>query len=468
MFMNPENKKFHFIAIGGVGMSALAKYLAERGAIISGSDIQESKYTHLLEEKGVKVTIGHNAELIESGMTIAASSAVKPSNPEIIRAKELGLNILHRSDILKLVSDEFSKREKSYFIGFSGTHGKTTTSGLCSYVLSKAGYKPSYIVGGIIPDINTNGVFDGKKYFCAELDESDGTIQKYSTDIAVINNMEKDHLDYYKNGFSDMAETFNKYLSNKPSQKVIINNDDEGNNKFMKMFPSYNFITFGLNNADYSAKNIEFSGFESKFDIYKNNEKIETLKLSILGKHNVYNALAVYAAIKEAGVNTDNLAPYFYSFSGMGRRFQKVCEFDGIKIYDDYAHHPSEIKTTLAGAKNAKKEGEKTVAVFQPHRYSRLKGLWNEFKSAFDDADRLIITDVYSAGEDKIEGITSENFAKDICHNDCTYISGSMEECAQKILPLLKKNDLVITLGAGTITELGRLLEQENKRLLTK
>ena len=206
-------------------MSALAKYLVERGAVVSGADMNESKYTHLLEDKGVKVSIGHDANLIEQDMIVVASTAIKHSNPEIIRAKELGLKIYHRSDILQMISDEFSEREKSYFIGFSGTHGKTTTSGLTSYVLSKAGLEPSYVVGGIIPDINTNGAFNSEKFFIAELDESDGTVQKYSTDIAVINNMEEDHLDYYKNGFSDIVKTFDKYLSNKQNQIVVINND---------------------------------------------------------------------------------------------------------------------------------------------------------------------------------------------------------------------------------------------------
>ncbi|MCD7879359.1 MAG: Mur ligase domain-containing protein, partial [Candidatus Gastranaerophilales bacterium] len=244
-----KNKKFHFVAIGGVGMSALAVYLANHGAVVSGTDIQQSKYTLILENAGIKVNIGHNENLVEKDMTIVASSAVKNTNPEIIKAKELGLKIYHRSDILKLISDEFSKRQGSYFIGFSGTHGKTTTSGLCSYVLSKSGYSPSYVVGGIIPELGNNGIFDGEKYFCAELDESDGTIQKYSTDIAVINNLEEDHLDYYKNGFKDIAETFNKFLSNNPAQKVIINTDNSGNNSFINLYPDYNYITFGIENT---------------------------------------------------------------------------------------------------------------------------------------------------------------------------------------------------------------------------
>ncbi len=458
--MDILDKKFHFIAIGGVGMSALAKYLIERGAIVSGSDIQESKYTHLLEEKGVKIAIGHNADLIKKDMIVVASTAIKESNPEIIRAKELGLNIYHRSDILKMISDEFSQNEKGIFFGFSGTHGKTTTSGLCAYVLEKGCLNPSYVVGGIIPKINTNGAFNGTNYFSAELDESDGTIQKYSTDIAVINNMEEDHLDFYKNGFSDITETFNKYLSNKPSQKVIINNDNDGNKEFIKLYPNYNYITFGLDKADYTAKNVTFNGLESSFDIYYKEEKIDSLRLSVPGLHNIYNALAVYCALHQAGIDTKSLSKHFYTFSGMGRRFQKVCEFNNIKIYDDYAHHPSEIKTTLSSVKNAVKESANVVAIFQPHRYTRLQGLWEEFKNAFSDADRLYAIDVYPAGEDPIEGITSENFISQLQHKNAKYVSGNIDEVSAKIYSQLEENDIVITLGAGTVTKIGSLIEK--------
>lgn len=458
--MDILDKKFHFIAIGGVGMSALAKYLAERGAIVSGSDIQESKYTHLLEKKGVKISIGHNSDLINKDMIVVASTAIKETNPEIVRAKELNLKIYHRSDILKMISDEFSGNENSIFFGFSGTHGKTTTSGLCAYVLEKGGLKPSYVVGGIIPDINTNGAFNGSEYFSAELDESDGTIQKYATDIAVINNMEEDHLDYYKNGFPDIVKIFNKYLSNKPSQKVLINTDDNGNKEFIKLYQNYNYITFGLNNADYTAKEIKFNGLESSFDIYYKTEKIDSLKLSVPGKHNIYNALGVYAALHQAGINTQDLAKHFYTFSGMGRRFQKICEFNNIKIYDDYAHHPSEIKTTLSSVKNAVKESANVVAVFQPHRYTRLQGLWEEFKNAFSDADELMAIDVFPAGEEPIENITSEKFVSEISHKNAKYISGNIEEVSQKIYSLLKENDIVITLGAGTVTKIGSLIEK--------
>lgn len=445
-------------------MSALAKYLVERGAVVSGSDMNESKYTHLLEEKGVKVSIGHDEKLIQEDMIVVASTAIKNTNVEIIRAKELGLKIYHRSDILKMISDEFSERENSCFIGFSGTHGKTTTSGLASYLLAKAGLQPSYIVGGIIPDINTNGTFDSEKFFIAELDESDGTVQKYSTDIAVINNMEEDHLDYYKNGFSDIVKTFDKYLSNKSNQIVVINNDNDGNNQFMKLYPNYNYVTFGLNDADYVAKNIQYVGFGSTFDIYFKDEKIDYLKLSVPGVHNVYNALAVYVALKLSNVDMALVSEHFYSFSGMGRRFQKVCEFNNVQIFDDYAHHPSEIKTTLESVAKAKSDIQRIVAIFQPHRYSRLRGLWEEFKLAFNYADVLITTDVFSAGEYEIDGVNSSIFANEIQHNNSLYVAGSMEECADKIYPLLEQNDIIVTLGAGTITKLGKLIEDESKK----
>ncbi len=456
--VNLEDKKYHFIAIGGVGMSGLAKYMKERGNCVSGSDIQESKYTHLLESLGVKVHIGHNADLIEKDMIIIASSAIKNDNPEIIKAKELNLDILHRSDILKLISDEFSNKKDSTFIGFSGTHGKTTTSGLCSYILEKANYKPSFVVGGIIPDINTNAKYDGDKYFIAELDESDGTIQKYSTDIAVINNMEEDHLDHYKNGFNDIAETFNMYLSNKKDQKVIINIDNDGNKRFMSLYPEYNYITYGLEKGDYYAQNIKYDGLTSKFNLYKKGEDLGEFSLSVLGRHNVYNAVAVISALIEAGIDINEIRQHIKTFSGMGRRFEEKAEFSSIKVYDDYAHHPSEIKTTLNGIKTAVNGKKRVVAIFQPHRFTRLKSLWNEFKYAFRDSDLLLITDVYPAGEAPIEGITSENFSKEVEHGNHKYIKGSIEEAANEIYPLLKEGDIVITLGAGDITNMGKYL----------
>ena len=440
---------YHFIAIGGIGMSGLAKYLLEDGHTVSGSDITDSKYVEALRKLGATVYIGHKAENVPEASTVIVSSAIRDTNPELIRAKELGLKIYHRSDLLKEVA-ETAQANKKCFIGFSGTHGKTTTSGLCSYVLEKAGLNPSFVDGGIVPDIHTNAQHKNGNHFVAELDESDGTIVKYSPDILVINNLEEDHVDFYVNGISDLIKTFNQAVSN--AKKVIVNSDNEG----IKLLKG-NFVTFGIDNsADYTAKNIKFTKECTTFDIFRNNEFLCSMKLQLSGIHNVYNTLAVVSALSEAGVDINGLKEYFYDFTGMGRRFQKVCNIHGIEVFDDYAHHPTEIKATLDAA--ASRFGkENIVAVFQPHRYTRLKGLWNEFKNAFDEAGRVIVTDVYAASEDPIEGINGELFANELSGSE--YYSGSIGDVAKKLLPTLHEGNIVIGLGAGTITVLGKELE---------
>lgn len=439
--------KYHFIAIGGIGMSGLAKYLLEDGHTVSGSDIADSKYIDKLREMGAGVNIGHNAANIPNGAIIIKSTAIRDNNPEVLRAKELGLPIYHRSDLLKEIAERAQMGGKcggKCFIGFSGTHGKTTTSGLASYVLDKAGLKPSFVVGGIIPELNTNASHGNGQHFIAELDESDGTIVKYSPDILVINNLEEDHIDFYKNGMPDLVKTFNKAISQ--SKKVIVNNDNEG----IKLLQG-NFITFGLNKADYVAKSID----NETLEIYYHDELLVTLKIQLAGVHNIYNTLAVVAALNEAGVGVNDVAQYFYLFTGMGRRFQKVAEFEGIQVYDDYAHHPTEIKAALQAA-SSKFGKENVVAVFQPHRYTRLQSLWNDFKTAFENAGRVIVTDVYAASEDPIEGVNAEKFASELKNSE--YISGNIQEVAQKLRPTLKSGDVVVGLGAGTITNLGKEL----------
>jgi len=456
---NAENKHFHFIAIGGIGMSGLAKYLLENGYKVTGSDIQESKYTKILEKLGAKIYIGHSEDNIEGTPKIVASTAIRETNPEIQKAKALGLNIMHRSDLLQYIANKFSERKSSLFIGFAGTHGKTTTSGLCSYILEKAGLKPSYVVGGFIPEINTNAKYASDNYFVAELDESDGTIIKYSPDINVINNLEEDHLDFYTNGFEDLLNTFNKYMSGvKDTAKNIINIDNEGNRKLIEANPDKKFITFGLNNADYTAKNIEYIDFGSKFEIIKDNKTIANIELSVPGEHNIYNALAVFTALIEANIAPENIINEFKSFTGMGRRFQLIEEFNNIKIIDDYAHHPSEIKATIESARNS--TDRRLVAIFQPHRFSRLKSLWKDFMTSFEKADKLIVVDVYAASEKEIEGITSENFVNAIDHKDTVYAKGTIKEAAKQIIKDLQPNDIVLTLGAGDITKIGGYLKE--------
>ena len=441
--------KYHFIAIGGIGMSGLAKYLLEDGHSVSGSDIDDSKYINALREMGASVHIGHKEEnLPDDTEAVIISTAIRETNPELIKARRLGIKVYHRSDLLAEIAG-FAQKEGKCFIGFSGTHGKTTTSGMTSYVLDKAGLEPAFAVGGIVPEIYTNAQHKKGSFFSAELDESDGTLIKYHPDILVINNLEEDHLDFYQNGMEDILKVFEQAISQ--SKKVIVNNDDKG-----IQLLNGNFITFGLNKANYIAKNIKSSSEGTSFEIYHNDEFLTDVQLQLTGLHNVYNTLAVISALNEAEVDILSIKNLFTHFTGMGRRFQHICDLDNIQVYDDYAHHPTEIKAVLDAA--ATKFGkENIVAVFQPHRYTRLKGLWNEFQTCFNDANRVIVTDIFEASEDPITGITSDNFAKDA---GIEHISGSIEEVAKKLIPTLKQTDIVIGLGAGTITNLGKYLKE--------
>lgn len=455
-------KKYHFIAIGGVGMSGLAKYLLQNDFEVSGSDINDSKYVQGVRKLGAKVHIGHDEDNVPDDCIVVASTAIRENNPEIQKAKRLGLPIWHRSDLLAEIA-----QHEPYFIGFSGTHGKTTTSGLCSYVLEKANLKPSYIVGGIIPEINTNANAAHDKFFIAELDESDGTIVKYSPNLVVVNNLEPDHLDFYKNGLESILETFEKFLSNLRENAIIMaNTDNEGVKRLVKYFTEHKlahnakFVTYSIGgNTDYCAKNINYGEDFTTFDIYYKGELQTTLKICLKGVHNVYNSLAVWGSLHQAGVQMDLVNPHFATFTGMGRRFQKVGEFDGISIYDDYAHHPTEIKATLSSSKSFKNRN--VIAVFQPHRYTRLQNLWNEFMGAFSDVDRVVVTDVYAASEDPIEGVNSEAFTNELKEKidiPCENLKGDMKTVAKQLFPTLKSGDVVIGLGAGTITALGKEL----------
>jgi len=458
-----KNTNFHFIAIGGVGMSGLAKYLLEEGYSVSGSDIAEGKYFNQVKQLGAKVFVGHDESNLPENSVVIASTAIKDSNPELKKAKALGMKVLHRSDLLEFIAENFQKN-KGKFIGFSGTHGKTTTSGLAAYVMEKAGLQPSFVVGGIVLDIGTNAKSENGKYFTAELDESDGTILKYSPDVTVINNIEVDHVDFYKDGMEALLSTFTTFVSNaKPGASILINKDCEGNRELMRRNPDKNFITYGFKNAHYTAENIIFSEEKTNFELHKNGEFLTEITLSIHGKHNVCNALAVASALCEAGIDIKKAAPYFEGFSGMGQRYQLVAEVNGIKIIDDYAHHPSEIKATLDCARTCN-PNRRIAAIFQPHRYTRLHGLYNEFLKAFKDADKVIVLDTYAASEDPIGGHTSQEFAKDLQKDfpagNVVYIGGKISEIAPQVAKELKSGDTAITLGAGDVTKLGKAITE--------
>ena len=332
---------------------------------------------------------------------------------------------------------------------------------MCAYLLSRGGFKPAYAIGGIIPEINTNGDCEDKNtpFFVAELDESDGTIVKYSPKFLLINNLEADHLDFYKNGLDDILKTFTRLLNSlKSDAKVLINLDNKGNLELIKNNPDFkNFIGYAIENkcAKYRAENIKLDVLSSSFDLYVDNLPVGKIELSIPGLHNISNALGVTSMLLEAGVDFEAIKPYFKTFSGMGRRFQKSAEFNSIRVIDDYAHHPQEIKATLEAVKNYK--NGRVVAIFQPHRYSRFQGFYEDFLAAFDSTDYVAVLDVYAAGEKFQGGKTPYDFANDLGAK-AQYFKGNIEQAAKNIFPKLQKNDIVFTFGAGDVTKMGEVL----------
>ncbi len=459
-------KSVHFIGIGGIGMSALARYLLEQNYSVSGSDLKESKITDELKNLGANVYISQQTENINNAALIIVSSAITDDNPEYIEAVKRGLPILHRSQLLNILMNKEISGQNINKIGVAGTHGKTTTSGMIVHILHNAQSDPSFVVGGIMPELDTNSKYGKGDFFVAELDESDGTIINYSPNISIITNLELDHVDHYRGGFDEVLETFKRFILNQPAKsKTIINIDCPGSKKLLQGLGLNDKFVFYSTNAfseaiNYTVKCIEVKGFNSSFDLYKLGHKLGRVTLSIPGVHNVSNATAAIAAVMESGVSFAKAAYTIASFTGMGRRFQKLGEVKGATIIDDYAHHPSEILSTLEATNSVKENLNKgkIVAIFQPHRYSRFKNLWDEFKKSFKLADKLIVCDVYAAGEAPIENVSSADFIKDIIHKDATYVSGSVDAVSQTIYNEIEYDDIVLTLGAGDITRLGKNL----------
>lgn len=453
-----ENKKgIHFIGLGGIGMSGLAKFLLELGYKVSGSDIKDGANMFSISAQGGTVFIGHDSNNVENASLVVVSSAIKETNPEIIEAKKRNIPIMHRSQILEALMSGLGLEKKQISIGVSGTHGKTSTTGFVGLILEDAKEVPSIVVGGQMPYLNTNSKHGKGKYFVAELDESDGTIEMYQPNYTIITNLEADHLDHYTDGLESLLNTFEKYVNNlKPESKIIVNIDDEGNKELLKRVNHQGVVTYSINSddADYTVKDIKAIGFETSAKAYKNGKLLGEFTVIIPGAHNVSNALASIAVSVENGIGFEVAAASISRFTGMRRRFQVLGTVKGAKIVDDYAHHPTEVKATLEAAKNVAKtlDNSRVVAVFQPHRFTRLQGFWKEFAASFDSADKVYITDVYSAGEAPIEGICPEKFSSEI---NASYLPGPIEQVSKTLCGELENGDIVLTIGAGDITKLG-------------
>lgn len=447
--------RIHFVGIGGIGMSGIAEVLNNLGYRISGSDIRETDITKRLESLGIKIYYGHRAENINSAEVIVISSAIKKDNPELLEAKKLGIPVILRAEMLAELL------RMKYSILIAGTHGKTTTSSLIAHMMHSAGMDPTLIVGGKLNNFGTNAKLGQGTFVVAEADESDGSFLLLSPTIAVVTNIEREHMDHY-NTYENLEKAFIDFLNKVPFYGLnIVCLDNTG---VQKIIPKLNrrVVTYGLSHqADLRAENIVNRERESEFDVIFLEKNLGRFKISIPGKHNVLNALASIAVGLELGIDVEKIKEAFVNFQGIQRRFQIKGEGNGIVIVDDYGHHPTEIKATLDTARNFWKG--RIIALFQPHRYTRTQDLFQEFLTSFYDADVVLVMDIYSASEDEIPGISGSALAEGIRafgHKNSVYV-GDKDSAYEFLKSFLKEGDLLITLGAGDVYKVGEKLVEE-------
>jgi UDP-N-acetylmuramate--alanine ligase len=439
-------------------MSGIANVLANLGFEVSGSDIKKSKNTDRLEEQGVKIFEGHAAENVGDAQVAVYSSAVQPDNPEVVQAKENKIPVIPRAEMLAELMVL-----KPYAVAVSGTHGKTSTTSMVATVLGHAGVDPTTVVGGVVETLGSNARLGKSEWFVTEADESDRSFLMLYPTIAVVTNIDKEHMESYK-GMDDVVQCFTDFVNKVPFFGAAIICLDDPNVQLIIPNIKRRRVTYGLTaQADISAHDISYStSFGSTFAVWKGTEVLGNIDLPVPGKHNVYNALAATAVALELEIPFATIADAFSTFKNANRRFQFKGTANGVMVVDDYGHHPTEILATLSAAKSGS-GGKRTVVVFQPHRYSRTRELFDEFALAFNNADVLYVLDIYAASEQPIEGITAEVLTENIRkygHKNVSYI-GDIESAAERVLPNLQAGDLLITLGAGTVTRLSdELLER--------
>ncbi len=446
---------YHFIGIGGIGVSGIAYLMLKAGWQVSGSDLKENRITDELKSLGAKIFIGHAAENVTHQDVVVYSSAIAADNPEILQAKTLGIPLIKRAEALAQLME--SKRA----ITVAGSHGKTTTTALISYMLLEAGLSPTVAIGGILKNIGTNACLGSGEYFVAEADESDGSFLNYQPQYSIITNIDREHLDYY-HSFENVLAAFKLFMQQtKKDGCIFACYDDKNLVKLLADYPG-EVLTFGLQPAaDIFAKNIIFTELSSDFDCYFKNKFFSRIHLALGGAHNISNALAVIGLGLKLGIDLGCIRRTLEGYKGSGRRLEIKFKTPKFQIIDDYAHHPEEIKATLAAISNLK--AKRKIVIFQPHRYSRTQLLLDDFAQAFKQADYLIITDIYPASEQPIPGINAQLLVDKIKKN-----AGAKEViylAKDEIVPHLKKiicpGDLVITLGAGDIVKVSDVLAQE-------
>ena len=445
-------KKVHFIGIGGAGMSALAKILVEKGYEVSGSDMKESTMTGILRDLGAKIFIGHKAENVAGAEAIVVSSAIREENPEVVEANRLGLKRLHRSDVNAFLINNCKG------IAVAGAHGKTTTTSMIGVSLDYEGVSPSIIIGGEVDYLGSNAKLGTSDYLVSEADESDGTFLKYHPYIGIVTNIENDHMDHYGT-MENIIKAFRQFLNQVRDDGWAVVCSDNDHIRDILPEVKCKVVTYGMNQpADYMAANVQTTASETTFEVVHKGEKLGQVRLNVPGMHNVLNAMACVVTGITLGLSVDQMAEGLTVFNGAKRRFQTKGKVNDIWVVDDYAHHPTEIATTIKAARQT--QPKRLVCAFQPHRYSRTQLLQKEYGSCFAGADLLVLTDVYSAGEDPIPGIDGELLVKEVARQtgqNTVYIKDK-KEIAQYLKSIAQPGDLIMTMGAGDIVKCGEEL----------
>ncbi|PWK72784.1 UDP-N-acetylmuramate--L-alanine ligase [Aminobacter sp. AP02] len=444
----------HFIGIGGIGMSGIAEVLHNLGYKVQGSDQADSANVQRLRDKGIECYVGHRAENLGDAEVIVVSTAIKKTNPELMAAREKLLPVVRRAEMLA----ELMRFRNAVAIG--GTHGKTTTTSMVAALLDAGDLDPTVINGGIINAYGTNARMGEGEWMVVEADESDGTFLKLPADIAVVTNIDPEHLDHYGT-FDNVREAFRQFVENVPFYGFgVMCTDHPEVQALVSHIEDRRVITYGENTqADVRFTNHHMDGAVSVFDVVIRNRKsasstvIEGLRLPMPGRHNVSNATAAIAVAIELGISAEAVKRGLSSFGGVKRRFTHTGSWNGVEVFDDYGHHPVEIKAVLRAAREATKG--RVIAIAQPHRFTRLRDLFDDFSACFNDADTVMVAPVYTAGEDPIDGVNSEALAAHVRaggHRDARYIEGAAA-VAPIVRELAKPGDFVVYLGAGNITQ---------------
>ncbi|MEA3230423.1 MAG: UDP-N-acetylmuramate--L-alanine ligase, partial [Thermodesulfobacteriota bacterium] len=443
----------HFVGIGGIGMSGIAELLLNLGYRVSGSDLAVTEITQNLSRLGGAIYQGHAADQIHGADVVVVSSAVADDNPEVAAARQAAVPVIPRAEMLAELM------RLKYSVAIAGAHGKTSTTSLVAEVLASGGLDPTVVIGGKLMGLGTNAVLGRGEFIVAEADESDGSFLKFSPTLAVVTNIDREHLDFYRD-LDEIKSAFLTFIDRIPFYGLAILCLD--NEAVQNLIPRIKkrFITYGLSNqADLQATDVQFEGLKTRFNVSGPDGSYGSILLNRAGRHNVLNALASVAVGLELDIPFDRIKKALEAVPGVGRRLEIKGEVDGITIVDDYGHHPSEIRTTLAAIRTSW-PGRRIVVVFQPHRYTRTRALFDEFARSFYQSDVLIVLPIYAASEEPIEGVTGKSLYEEIrlhAHKDVRYAMNK-KGAIRFLINTATRDDLILTLGAGDVYRVGEML----------